>query len=363
MNCQAYIKDGLLYVDFNQASMIFGEMIYPLGDGAMQFSSFPYENLKIAFAYFRSELLANIENGGTEQELLETLKYYVKASYQINPYFNFYLDFYTTILLALRNRKSEILDMIPQLLHRFLLNISGDFDLDSIDYTDAAQATVTIAGLLIRDWQIRQAQLKEDYASITGNAEELASFSPMQKLYILSKQEGRNYLSGEFKMMLKPNVSAMPQEYDLDKMKSALLESKADIVEMVEIKNLDDLLSFELYHTLKADLLIRQCKHCGEFFIVRGRIDTEYCDSVKYEETKPCSVIGATRSYWESKEGDDIYTEFQKAYKRNHSRQRVGKMTQLEFYEWSEEARRKRGEFDKGKLPLEEFRLWLGNKR
>ena len=66
MNYQAYIKDGLLYVDFNQVSMLFDEMTYLLGDGAMRFSSFLYENLKIAFTYFRSELLANIENGGND---------------------------------------------------------------------------------------------------------------------------------------------------------------------------------------------------------------------------------------------------------------------------------------------------------
>jgi len=80
-------------------------------------------------------------------------------------------------------------------------------------------------------------------------------------------------------------------------------------------------------------------------------------------QSKPCSIIGATRSYWGSKEGDAVYTEFQKAYKRNHSRQRVGKMTQLEFYEWSEEARQKRDECEAGNLPLAEFKTWLGNKR
>lgn len=89
----------------------------------------------------------------------------------------------------------------------------------------------------------------------------------------------------------------------------------------------------------------------------------EYCHRVKEGETKPCSIIGATRSYWDSKEGNAVYTEFQKAYKRNHSRQRVGTMTQNEFYEWSEEARAKRGECEDGALPLAEFKKWLGNKR
>ena len=97
---------------------------------------------------------------------------------------------------------------------------------------------------------------------------------------------------------------------------------------------------------------------------MRGRIDTEYCDRVKEGESKPCTLIGATRSYWGSKEGDMVvYTEFQKAYKRNHSRQRVKKMIQLEFYEWSEEARQKRDDCEVGKLSLADFKVWLGNKR
>jgi len=38
-------------------------------------------------------------------------------------------------------------------------------------------------------------------------------------------------------------------------------------------------------------------------------------------------------------------------------------MTQQEFYEWSEEARQKRGECEAGRLALGEFSAWLGNKR
>ena len=78
---------------------------------------------------------------------------------------------------------------------------------------------------------------------------------------------------------------------------------------------------------------------------------------------QPCSIIGATRSYWGNKEGDFIYAEFQQAYKRNHSRRRVGKMTPNEFYEWSEEARKKRGECEAGLLSIDEYRVWLGNKK
>ena len=161
--------------------------------------------------------------------------------------------------------------------------------------------------------------------------------------------------------MLAPDYSPMPE--DLGKIKSTLLEHKVDVVEMVEIETFDDLLGYGLHHTLKTELPIRKCKHCGEYFFVRGRSDTEYCDRKKPGKSKPCNIIGATRNYWESKADDPVYTEFQKAYKRNHSRRRVGTMTPSEFFEWSEEARRLRGECDAGRMTLDEFRMWLGNGR
>ena len=357
MNCTVYLKEDKLYVSFNQSSMVFDEIQYPLGDGATDFSMFPERNLKLIFGYLRAEFLAGMEKQESEKELLNIFKEYIKVSDNWNPYFNFYMDVYVMFLLCLKKQHSEI----KKVLKSFVFD-GENAGIDGVDFTNIAESSVWAAELLVKDMEIRQTRLKEDYEVITGNTEDFKELTPMQRLYLLSKQ-GRNYLSGEFKTTLKPTYTIELKENDVKKIKSALLENKADIVEMVEIYTLDDLLSFELYHTLKSDLIIRRCKHCGEFFIVRGRIDTEYCDRVKDGESKPCTLIGATRSYWGSKEGDVVYTEFQKAYKRNHSRQRVGKMTQLEFYEWSEEARQKRDKCEAGNLSLTEFKAWLGNKR
>jgi len=352
-----YLKDGMLNVGFNGSSMIFSEMLYALGDGAANFSMFPDSDTKFTFGTFRSEFLLSAEEGWTDEEFLATLRGYVELAGGLNPYFNFYMDIYVSFLLCLRRQRSEI----PALLKGFVFE-SGLWDIDGADFSDMPKSSLWVAGLLLEDMRIRKARLKEDYEAITGSAHGFRGLSPMQRLYLLSRQ-GRNYLSGEFRTALRPDCPIVAKETDLGKIKSTLLDNKVDIVEMVEIGNLDDLLSFELYHTLKSDLAIRRCKCCGEFFVVRGRADMEYCQRVKEGETKPCSMIGATRSYWGSKEGDAVYAEFQKAYKRNHSRQRAGKMTQSEFYEWSEEARRKRGECEAGRLPLAEFRAWLGNKR
>jgi hypothetical protein len=362
MNYQAYLKDGLLNVTFNDSSVFYNDLQFSLGDGTISFSSIPTQTYTAVFEYFRLELLLCMENNGTEKDLINTLSEYVKVSYDIDVYLNFYIDAYTFVIGSLRDGREKMLDYIPRLLRDFLFNSGEGLDIDGIDFTNVGESSKIIGEIFIQDIIARQARLKEDFEIIAGNAEEYKVLSPMQKLYLLSKQ-GRNYLSGEFRTRLAPDYALIQNENDLSIIKSTLLENKVDIVEMVDIRSIDNLMSYELYHTLKSNMLIRRCKHCDEFFIVRGRIDTEYCDRVKSGESKPCSIIGAARSYWGSKEGDVIYTAFQKAYKRNHSRQRVGKITQSQFYEWSEEARRKRGECETGQLSLDEFNAWLGNKR
>lgn len=358
MKSRAYIKDGVLFMSFNQSSIIYSELQYPLGNAVTDFSMLPERLARTVFEKFRDEFLQSVSNQEAVEVFFDNLRQYVVGLSEINPYFNFYMDTYMTLLLFLKTKKQGI----PKVLKSFLLDNGVDANIDNVDFTDVAVASQWAIEIFVDDIKKRQTRLKEDFDAITGIAENFAGLNAMQRLYLLSKQ-GRNYLSGEFKTTLAPDYSLISKETDIEKIKTALLENKVDVVEMVEINNLDDLFNFELYHTLKADLQLRKCKYCGEYFIVRGRIDIEYCNRTKEGETKPCSLIGATRSYWNSKTDDPVYAEFQKAYKRNHSRQRVGRMTQNEFYEWSEEARKKRSECEMGRLSIEEFRQWLGNKR
>jgi hypothetical protein len=343
-------------LNFGGSSLVFSEFRYQLGDGAMCFASFSENSYRIMLGTFRSEFLLGMVNDESEAELRETLSAYMKATDSLCPFFSIYADVFATFLLSLQTR----MPVTVQFLIGFLSGIDGK-DIDSVDFSDMSESSLMIANLFIEDFKLRRARLKEDVDAIIGTAESYRELTPMQRLYLLSRQ-GRNYLSGEFRTELCPNFPIPLDEADLDIIKSTLLENRVDIVEMVAIRSLDDLLGFELFHTLKAGLVIRRCRHCGEFFVVRGRVDMEYCHGIKTGETKPCSIIGATRSYWGSKEGNAVYAEFQKAYKRNHSRRRVGTMTPNEFFEWSEEARRKRGECEDGRLPLDEFRAWLGNR-
>ncbi|MEG1889235.1 MAG: DUF6076 domain-containing protein, partial [Lachnospiraceae bacterium] len=74
--------------------------------------------------------------------------------------------------------------------------------------------------------------------------------------------------------------------------------------------------------------------------------------------------IGAMKLYQAEKGKDEIYVAFQKAYRRMNSKARTKRISQSEFYDWSEQARKKRDDCHQGIITLGEFRIWLdGDKK
>ncbi len=56
----------------------------------------------------------------------------------------------------------------------------------------------------------------------------------------------------------------------------------------------------------------------------------------------------------------NIYATYRKIYHRMHSRLKHNKMTQTEFYNWNEDATKKRDDCQNDVITLEEFMKWLG---
>lgn len=356
MYCQVHIKDEKMFIGFDETSLMYNNLTFPIGDAAADFAALPENVYKLIFEGFKEGFLALYFAGAAYDNTLLAMREYALKFSVANPYLNFYMDNYLLYLIAHHGFDQRWL--IPEIAESFLL--TGASGLKDIDAVNPSHSVNIGCEVFLSDLQLRQARLKEDFDAIVGNTEDLKELSPIQRLYLISSQ-GRNYLSGKFHTSLMPDHLPMPDS--IDGIKAALLKKKVDIVEMVDIETIEDLLGYELYHTLKQELPIRKCKYCSEFFIVRGRSDTEYCDRKKPGESKPCNIIGATRNYWDSKRDDPFYKEFQKAYKRNHSRRRVGTMSESDFFFWSEEARAKLKECESGEMALDEFKFWLGNKR
>ena len=356
MLCNVYMKDGNLSVGFDETSLVFSRIDFLLGDGITDFATLHKDVYTSVLNAFKESFLSLYFAGATYDDTIILLSEKVAELSIINPYFSFYMDNFVMFLML--HHGFDQRELIPALVEGFLL--SGKKSLKNIDAVNPKHGVNSGYDAFIQDLELRQVRLKEDFEAISGNAEELNGFTPLQRLYLISIQS-RNYLSGKFQTSLAPDILPIPK--GINKIKSALLEKKADVVEMVNIETIDNLIGYELFHMLKQDLVIRKCKYCDEYFIVRGRSDTEYCDRIKKGESKPCNIVGAIKIYWDGKKDDSIHNEFQKAYKRNHSRRRTGTMSASDFFHWSEDARAKLKECEAGNMTLDEYVKWLGNKR
>ena len=132
-----------------------------------------------------------------------------------------------------------------------------------------------------------------------------------------------------------------------------------EVEQLYGITRIDDLFRFEFIKMIEHDIFIKKCKNCERFFIPRRRVDAEYCDRIFGDSNRKCSEIGAMLRYEKKVAEDPILVAYSKAYKRFNSRTRAKKMTQTEFLNWSEQARKLRDQCMAGELSFDEFVAWL----
>ena len=79
------------------------------------------------------------------------------------------------------------------------------------------------------------------------------------------------------------------------------------------------------------------------------------CDS----KGRTCKEVGAINTWTQRKQGDEVFKEYRREYKKRFARINAGKLTKSAFYAWSEEARKKKEDCDSGAITPEEFSQWL----
>ena len=93
---------------------------------------------------------------------------------------------------------------------------------------------------------------------------------------------------------------------------------------------------------IKREVRFRVCKHYNQFFALTGHINTEYCDRPFDSAGRTCKEIGVLR-LWEKKKADTpALKAYNKEYKKRFAWIKYGKIAKEAFYEWAEEARKKR---------------------
>lgn len=129
--------------------------------------------------------------------------------------------------------------------------------------------------------------------------------------------------------------------------------------EVLYPKSIYDIIDFFVRECIKQEVHFWVCKHCNQFFALTGHANTEYCDRPLDSEGHTCKEIGALR-LWEKKKAETpALKAYSKEYKRRFAWIKYGKIPKEAFYEWAEEARKRRDLCANGGITLEEFRAWL----
>ena len=120
-----------------------------------------------------------------------------------------------------------------------------------------------------------------------------------------------------------------------------------------------DMISFSLQRCVEQNITVRRCKNCGRYFAQTGRVSAEYCQRPIPEGQQKCREIGAFQQ-WTLKQSDDpVFKAYRREYKRRFAWIKAGRISDSEFYAWSEQAREQKKKCDTGSISLEDFRQWL----
>ena len=129
--------------------------------------------------------------------------------------------------------------------------------------------------------------------------------------------------------------------------------------EVLYPKDIYDLIDFHVRECVKREVKMRVCKNCLRYFAVTGKASTEYCGRICDSKGRTCREMGAINTWTQRKQGDEVFKEYRREYKKRFARINAGKLTKSAFYAWSEEARKKKEDCDNGTITPEEFSRWL----
>lgn len=120
-----------------------------------------------------------------------------------------------------------------------------------------------------------------------------------------------------------------------------------------------DMISYSLQTCVERSITVRRCKNCGRYFAQTGRVSAEYCDRPPLDGQSSCRAMGAFQQ-WTLKQADDpVFKVYRREYKRRFAWIKAGRISDSEFYAWSEQAREQKKKCDEGSITAEEFGRWL----
>ena len=123
--------------------------------------------------------------------------------------------------------------------------------------------------------------------------------------------------------------------------------------------SISDMIDYSLRSCVERGITVRRCKNCGRYFPQTGRVSAEYCERPVVEGQQTCREAGAFQQWTKKQSDDPIFKAYRKEYKKRFAWIKAGRISDTDFYAWSEQAREMKKKCDGNTITLDEFVAWL----
>ena len=120
------------------------------------------------------------------------------------------------------------------------------------------------------------------------------------------------------------------------------------------------MIDYSLRSCVERGITVRRCKNCGRWFPQTGRVSAEYCERPVASGQQTCREAGAFQQWTKKQSDDPVFKAYRKEYKKRFAWIKAGRITDEQFYAWSEQAREMKKKCDREVITLDEFKDWLG---
>ena len=125
--------------------------------------------------------------------------------------------------------------------------------------------------------------------------------------------------------------------------------------------SIPDMIDYSLRSCVERGITVRRCKNCGRYFPQTGRVSAEYCERPVARGQQTCREAGAFQQWTKKQSDDPVFKAYRKEYKKRFAWIKAGRISDTDFYAWSEQAREMKKKCDRDVITLEEYVEWLKN--
>lgn len=123
--------------------------------------------------------------------------------------------------------------------------------------------------------------------------------------------------------------------------------------------SISDMIDYSLRSCVERGITVRRCKNCGRYFPQTGRVSAEYCERPVSNGQQTCREAGAFQQWTKKQSDDPVFKAYRREYKKRFAWIKAGRISDTDFYAWSEQAREMKKKCDRDVITLEEYVEWL----